>query len=109
MARIFGRMSGFFLITGAYILGKMQFMAIDKDRVDSLRDKVVQFEDSLFTEKNGTLYKAVLEKIEKPLIEHILEKTGGNQLKASRILGINRNTMRAKIKKLAIDVSRWKI
>lgn len=84
-------------------------MAIDKYRVDSLRDKVVQFEDYLFNEKNGSLYRAVLEEVEKPLIEHILEKTEGNQLKASRILGINRNTMRAKIKKLAIDVSRWKL
>lgn len=28
--------------------------------------------------------------------------------KAAKVLGINRNTMRAKIKKLAIDVSRWK-
>ena len=46
--------------------------------------------------------------IEKPLIEYVLERTEGNQLKAARILGINRNTMRAKIKKLAIDIDKWK-
>jgi len=74
-----------------------------------IKDKVIELEDSLFAEKRGVLYKSVLEAIEKPLIEQTLERTDGNQLKAARILGINRNTMRAKIKKLGIDVSRWKV
>ncbi len=77
--------------------------------LDSLRKKVVDLEESLYKEKHGVLYKSILEAIEKPLIEHILERTEGNQLKACRILGINRNTMRAKIKKLGIDVERWKV
>lgn len=77
--------------------------------LDSLRNDVVELESSLFYEKRGILYRAVIEEIEKPLIERALEETRGNQLKAARILGINRNTMRAKIKRLAIDVSRWKI
>jgi two-component system nitrogen regulation response regulator GlnG len=51
----------------------------------------------------------VLEAIEKPLIEQTLERTEGNQLKAARILGINRNTMRAKIKKLGIDAEKFKL
>ena len=55
------------------------------------------------------LYKSILEAIEKPLIEHVLERTEGNQLKAARALGINRNTMRAKIKKLGIDIGKWKV
>ncbi|MDD4954243.1 MAG: helix-turn-helix domain-containing protein [Candidatus Omnitrophica bacterium] len=60
-------------------------------------------------ENQGSLYKSVLEKVERPLLEHILQRTAGNQLKAARILGINRNTMRSKIKKLGIDVARWKM
>lgn len=76
--------------------------------LDSLKDKVIELEDSLYKEKRGELYKAVLTVIEKPLIEHALERTEGNQLKAARILGINRNTIRSKIKKLAINVERWK-
>ena len=48
-------------------------------------------------------------RFEKPLIEHVLERTEGNQLKAAKILGMNRNTMRAKIKKLGIDPDQWKI
>jgi len=85
---------------------------VKKDSIRDLafiKDKVIELEDSLFTEKRGVLYKSVVEAIEKPLIEHTLERTEGNQLKAARILGINRNTMRAKIKKLGIDVNRWKV
>lgn len=74
-----------------------------------IKDKVIELQDSLFIEKRGILYKSVLEAIERPLLEQTLERCEGNQLKAARILGINRNTMRAKIRKLNIDVSKWKI
>ena len=73
-----------------------------------IKDKVIELESSLFIEKKGVLYKSVLEAVEKPLLEQTLERCEGNQLKAARILGINRNTMRAKIKKLGIDVTKWK-
>ncbi len=75
----------------------------------SLKDAVIGLEENLRKEKNGVLYKSILELIERPLFEHVLERTEGNQLKAARILGINRNTMRAKIKKLGIQVDKWKI
>ncbi len=74
-----------------------------------IKDRVIEFENSLFIEKRGVLYKSILEAIEKPLLEQTLERCEGNQLKAARILGINRNTIRTKINKLGIDVSRWKI
>jgi DNA-binding protein Fis len=73
-----------------------------------IKDKVVELENALFIEKKGVLYKSVLEAVEKPLLEQTLERCEGNQLKAARILGINRNTMRTKIKKLGIDVEKWK-
>lgn len=72
------------------------------------KDRVIELGDSLYAGQKGALYKTILAEIEKPLIEYVLERTEGNQLKASRVLGINRNTMRAKIRKLSIDVSRWK-
>lgn len=78
------------------------------DALDSLKNLVVELEDSLYREKRGEIYRTVLSVIEKPIIEHALERTDGNQLKAARLLGINRNTIRSKIKKLAIDVARWK-
>jgi DNA-binding protein Fis len=78
------------------------------DSLATIKDKVVELESSLFNEKKGILYKSVLKEIEKPLLEQTLERCEGNQLKASRILGINRNTMRSKIRKLGIDTNRWK-
>lgn len=54
------------------------------------------------------LYKMVLAKVEKPLIERVLQKTGGNKKKTAEILGINRNTLYARIKKLKIDADKCK-
>lgn len=78
-----------------------------KDAVN-IKDIVVELEDSLYNEKRGTLYKFILEMIERPLISHALERAEGNQLKAAKVLGINRNTMRAKIKKLGINPKAYK-
>ena len=69
---------------------------------------MIKLSQTLYKEKKGVLYKSILEAVEKPLIEDVLERTEGNQLKAAKILGINRNTIRAKIKKLSIDVTKWK-
>ena len=52
------------------------------------------------------LHARVLAMIEKPLFEAVLESTGGNQLKAADILGINRNTLRKKITDYGISLSR---
>ena len=51
----------------------------------------------------GTVYHSVLAALEKPLFEWALKQTGGNQLKASAILGINRNTLRKRISDLGIN------
>ena len=54
---------------------------------------------------NG-LYDRVLREVERPLIELSLEATRGNQVRAAELLGINRNTLRKKIRELGIDVLR---
>jgi two-component system, NtrC family, nitrogen regulation response regulator GlnG len=52
------------------------------------------------------LYDMILERIERPLIELTLERTGGNQLRAASLLGINRNTLHKKIVQLKIEPKR---
>jgi two-component system nitrogen regulation response regulator GlnG len=42
-------------------------------------------------------YDDVQERVERPLFELIMEHTGGNQLRAAEILGLNRNTLRRKL------------
>ena len=52
------------------------------------------------------LYDRVLREIERPLIELTLFATRGNQIRAARLLGLNRNTLRKKIRDLDIQVIR---
>jgi len=54
------------------------------------------------------LYNRILKEIELPLIALSLSATRGNQIKTSELLGINRNTLRKKIKDLDIVVTRSK-
>jgi DNA-binding protein Fis len=62
----------------------------------------VEIQELLSQQKEGEIYKAVIQEIEKPLIQWVLERTKGNQLRAAKLLGINRNTLRSKIKKLGL-------
>jgi DNA-binding NtrC family response regulator len=63
-----------------------------------LDDKLNGYLKGMAKVGNSGLYDTVTSEVEKSLIELVLKETGGNQLKASRLLGLNRNTLRAKIK-----------
>ncbi len=52
------------------------------------------------------LYNRVLREVERPLISLSLAATRGNQLRAAELLGLNRNTLRKKIRELQIPVLR---
>ncbi|QZD95416.1 nitrogen regulation protein NR(I) [Qipengyuania gelatinilytica] len=55
----------------------------------------------------GTLYHGALAAFEKPLFEHALRETDGNQLRAAQLLGINRNTLRKRLSDLEIEPERF--
>ncbi len=52
------------------------------------------------------LYHRVLREVERPLLARVLRATGGNQLRAADILGVNRNTLRKKLRDLEIQPGR---
>jgi two-component system nitrogen regulation response regulator GlnG len=52
---------------------------------------------------DGAVYDAALAAFEKPLFTAVLRRTGGNQLRAAQVLGINRNTLRKRLHELDID------
>jgi two-component system nitrogen regulation response regulator GlnG len=51
------------------------------------------------------LYDEIISRVERPLIELVLERTGNNQVKAAEMLGLNRNTLRKKLDQLQISLS----
>ena len=51
---------------------------------------------------DGAVYHTALAAFERPLFELALERTEGNQLRAARMLGINRNTLRKRLSELDI-------
>ena len=52
------------------------------------------------------LHERILREVERPLISLCLDATRGNQIKAAHVLGLNRNTLRKKIRELDIHVIR---
>ncbi len=48
------------------------------------------------------MYEDVIGRVERPLLSLVMEHTGGNQLKAAEILGVNRNTLRRKLEQYGI-------
>ena len=84
---------------------------IDKELIDDLdkysMEDVVELKISRFLDQMGdfeedNMHDLIMSKVEKPLLTQILRRVGGNQVQASRILGINRNTLRKKIKQYDI-------
>jgi two-component system nitrogen regulation response regulator GlnG len=70
---------------------------------DIVERKLKQFMVRLERYDAENLHAAIMERVERPLIKLVMERSKNNQLKASRILGINRNTLRTKLKKLDIE------
>lgn len=63
-------------------------------------------EDHQSENLHGRLYDIYLAEVEKPLINMVLDYTHGNQIKAAALLGMNRNTLRKKIRDLGLVVTR---
>ncbi len=72
-----------------------------QSREDSLSDCVRDALGSYFTRLNGhgtsDLHQLVMEEVERPLFETVMEHTGGNQTRAAALLGISRSTLRKKL------------
>ena len=59
--------------------------------------------EQLGNQKPHAVYDMVLGCIEKPMLEHVMKRAGGNQSKAAEILGLNRNTLRKKLQQYNIE------
>ena len=52
------------------------------------------------------LHERIVSEVERPLIAMCLSATHGNQIRAAKLLGLNRNTLRKKIRELNVSVQR---
>lgn len=69
----------------------------------SLREAVARAMTDYFSDVDdesliSDLYELVLSEVEAPLLQAVLKQTGGNRSRASTMLGLNRGTLRKKLK-----------
>jgi two-component system nitrogen regulation response regulator GlnG len=81
------------------------------DEPPTLSASVEQHLTRYFAEQGGRLppaglYDRILQDVERPLLSICLAATRGNQIRAAHLLGLNRNTLRKKIRDLGLEVIR---
>jgi two-component system nitrogen regulation response regulator GlnG len=84
---------------------------LDGDETDAFVHTIARYVEHIFAGRDGRLppaglYGRILREVERPLIARVLTQTRGNQLRAAALLGVNRNTLRKKIRELDIEVMR---
>jgi two-component system nitrogen regulation response regulator GlnG len=90
------------------VLGPDEFGFLDRSAAAAepeergLESRVVDEVEAALAAEEDEIYRKLLERVERPLLETVLARTGGNQIRAAALLGINRNTLRKKISDLGI-------
>ncbi len=82
-------------------------MPVSSGRSIPLRSMTEQALDSYFHSLNGHapghLYDLVMREVEEPLFRAVLDYSEGNQSRAAEVLGINRGTLRKKLRSYGIS------
>jgi two-component system, NtrC family, nitrogen regulation response regulator GlnG len=95
------------ILSGDSVIGKKDLLVCDVGSCsieEFLEEKLKRYLKEMMKLERCNLYETVLSEVEKSLIHIILKETGGNQLRAAKALGINRNTLRTKIKEYKIPL-----
>ena len=75
----------------------------ESDLSVTVRKMMKQYFKDLDGEKPSDIYNMVVNCVEKPLLEVVMNHAQGNQTRAAELLGINRNTLRKKLQEHGID------
>jgi len=78
-------------------------VAVDATLEEIIERKLIECVRGLREYTSANLYDLMIGLVEKPLLRAVLRETGGNQVRAAQILGINRNTLRKKLTEHGID------
>jgi len=77
--------------------------ARDNELSSTVRKVMRQYFKDLDGEKCTGIYDMVVAAVEKPMLEVVMFQAQGNQTRAARLLGLNRNTLRKKLQQHGID------
>jgi two-component system nitrogen regulation response regulator GlnG len=73
---------------------------------DYLESKIGDFVRAMREGSARNLHATLIKAVERPLLVRVLRETNGNQIQAAELLGMNRNTLRKKLKEFKIPVMR---
>lgn len=77
-------------------------MSRGNELADAVRRALERYFKDMDGERPTAIYDMVLKNVEKPMLEVVLGRAGGNQTRAAAMLGIDRNTLRKKMQQLRI-------
>ena len=90
-------------ISSPFITGDLQ----TQTKASPLRTQAKVAIKNYLSQLNGNdvddMYDLVLSEIEAPMLEEVMQYTRGNQTRAANLLGINRGTLRKKLKKYSMN------
>ena len=67
---------------------------------ETVKRTLQDYLDTLGDHEATNIYRLIMDEVERPLLEVMLNYTHGNQCKAAQCMGINRATLRTKLKRL---------
>ena len=70
---------------------------------EAVRQALERYFEHLDGHAPGELYRMVIEEVERPMLECVMRHCGGNQTRAAEHLGINRGTLRKKLKQYGLE------
>ena len=77
-------------------------MSRQNDIAKCVHHTLDQYFRDLDGEQPTAIYDMVIRNVERPMLAFVMERAGGNQSVAARMLGINRNTLRRKLSEHAL-------
>ena len=75
----------------------------DNELTLTVRKVMRQYFKDLDGEKCTGIYEMVVNAVEKPMLEVVMNQAQGNQTRAAELLGLNRNTLRKKLQQHGLD------
>jgi len=73
--------------------------ALDSSLSETVRRTLQDYLDTLGGHEPSNIYRLVQDEVERPMLEVMMRYTHGNQSKAAQYMGINRATLRTKLKR----------